>query len=179
MRRRVLIALVLSVVALWSVSALAYHADPRALASPVRGVRAASVRSTFGARRSGGRRHQGADIFAPRGTPVVSAHDGLVVHVGTNPLGGIVVHTLGRRGVLCYYAHLDRVAPGVHAGLPVSEGTVLGTVGNTGNARTTPPHLHFEARPLAWGLRAVDPVRLLGGRVGDGRARAGIHRRFR
>lgn len=151
----------LVMLALYAAFALAYVADARPLASPVRGVRAASVTSTFGAPRPGGRRHQGADIFARRGTPVLAVHDGVVAHVGTNRLGGIVVHTLGRRGVLCYYAHLDRVADGVDPGDVISEGEVLGYVGNTGNARTTAPHLHFETRPIALGLRAIDPVLLL------------------
>lgn len=163
MRRKIVI-LVGALLGLYGLALLAYVADARPLGSPVRGVRASSVRSTFGAPRPGGRRHAGADVFARRGTDVLAAHDGVVVHVGTNRLGGIVVHTLGRRGVLCYYAHLDRVAAGVDPGDPVSEGDVLGYVGNTGNARTTAPHLHFEARPIALGLRAVDPVGLLGGR---------------
>lgn len=157
----------------WLAALAAYALDPVPLGSPVRGVRA--FHSTFGAPRSGGRRHQGTDVFAPRGTPVLAAHAGVVVHVGTFSLGGRVVHTLGRRGVLCYYAHLDDWAPGLVVGQWVAEGDVLGFVGNTGNARTTRPHLHFEARPLALALAAVDPVTLLpaGARRGsDARARA-------
>jgi murein DD-endopeptidase MepM/ murein hydrolase activator NlpD len=152
---------VIGVLAAYALAAGAFFLDRRALGVPVRGVRPGALRSTFGARRSGGRRHQGVDIFARRGTPVVAAHDGIVVRVGTDPLGGIVVHTIGRRGVLCYYAHLDRVAEGVEVFDVVAEGDVLGHVGNTGNARPTAPHLHFEARPLALGLAAVDPVVLL------------------
>ncbi|UJR81258.1 M23 family metallopeptidase [Sandaracinus amylolyticus] len=159
MRKRLGRALAALVLGAWLLALGAYFLDPVPLGSPVRGARA--FHSTFGAPRSGGRRHQGVDVFAARGTSVLAAHDGIVVHVGTFSLGGRVVHTLGRRGVLCYYAHLDAWAPGLAVGRVGREGDVLGTVGNTGNARTTPPHLHFEARPLALGLAAVDPVTLL------------------
>lgn len=62
---------------------------------PVQGVRAVDVRSTWHAPRSGGRQHQGADIFAPRGTPVLAATRGRVVRVGLDTLGGKVVWVLG------------------------------------------------------------------------------------
>jgi len=132
----------------------------------VRGISRATIASTFGAPRSGERTHEGVDLFAPRGTHVLSAHDGVVIHIGEFRLGGTVIHTLGRRGVIAYYAHLDRVRSDLQVGAWVREGETLGYVGNTGNARTTPPHLHFEARPLALGLPATDPVPLLGGRPG-------------
>ncbi len=154
----------------WVVAWVSYVLDPRPLGVPVRGVPRSAIASTFGAPRSGGRTHEGVDIFARRGTPVVAAHTGVVVHIGTFRLGGTVIHTLGRRGVMAYYAHLDRVREGLHVGELVGEGETIGFVGNTGNARTTPPHLHFEARPLALGFPARDPVPLLGGRPGVWRA---------
>lgn len=147
---------------LYFASALAYWADPRPLPVPVEGVSAGNLRSTYGAPRSGGkRRHEGVDIFARRGTPVRSPGFGIVVYRGNMPLGGRVVYTFGHRGMLCYYAHLDRWAEELHIGQIVRPGTLLGTVGNTGNARTTRPHLHFETRPLPIALRSVDPVSLL------------------
>gem|GEM_PF-6982898 len=82
------------------------------------------------------------------------------MHIGCARLGGLVVHTFGRRGVLAYYAHLDHLRRGLAVGELVVEGEVLAYVGNTGNARTAPPHLHFEARPIALGLPALDPVLL-------------------
>jgi murein DD-endopeptidase MepM/ murein hydrolase activator NlpD len=114
-----------------------------ALLMPVSGVPVKRVANTWKAPRSEGRRHEGQDIFAKRGTPVVSATDGVVVRVGTNSLGGNVVSVVGNGGRLYYYAHLDRYAEGLSAGAVVSAGDMLGYVGSTGNARNTPPHLHF------------------------------------
>jgi len=122
---------------------------------PVDRVRPASIHGSFGAPRDGGARdHQGLDIFARRGTPVLSASDGIVTKVGTNGLGGKVVWIARPlRGERLYYAHLDQqlVTPGTF----VKAGDVIGTVGNTGNARTTPPHLHFGIYALGG---AVDPL---------------------
>ena len=116
---------------------------PVTLSMPVEGVRPASLRDTWHAPRDGGgRRHEGLDIFAPRGRPVRSATEGIVLQVGTNPLGGQVVWVMGPGAQRHYYAHLDRFA-GVRAGQRVEAGTVLGYVGTTGNARGTPPHLHY------------------------------------
>lgn len=115
---------------------------PTSLSMPVEGVSASRVANTWGAPRSGGRRHEGLDIFAPRGTPVLSATEGVVTRVGTNNLGGQVVWVLGPAGQRHYYAHLDSYAD-IAVGDRVQPGTVLGTVGNTGNARGTPPHLHY------------------------------------
>jgi peptidoglycan LD-endopeptidase LytH len=117
----------------------------RTLASlrfPISGLTTRTVKSLFGAERdAGARRHQGIDIFAAKGTPVAAVTSG-VARSGTNPLGGNVVwlhDPSGRRTF--YYAHLDRSA--IDGMSLVREGEVLGYVGNTGNARATPPHLHF------------------------------------
>jgi murein DD-endopeptidase MepM/ murein hydrolase activator NlpD len=97
--------------------------------------------SPFGAARdAGARTHQGVDIFAPRGTPVVAVARG-VARRATNRLGGNVVWLHAPAGPSFYYAHLDRWAIGAFAW--VNPGDVLGYVGTTGNARRTPPHLHF------------------------------------
>jgi murein DD-endopeptidase MepM/ murein hydrolase activator NlpD len=122
---------------------------------PVEGASVASIRSGFGAPRDGGRReHAGIDIFARRGTPVIAAADGIVSSVGTNRLGGNVVWVLrASHGEAHYYAHLDTQIARV--GDRVAAGDVLGTVGNTGNARTTPPHLHFGIYAAGG---AVDPL---------------------
>jgi peptidoglycan LD-endopeptidase LytH len=110
---------------------------------PVAGLTSRAVQSDFGASRdSGTRSHEGIDIFAPRGTPVIAVTDG-VARADTNALGGNVVWL--RDGLIggtrYYYAHLDRWA--IEGTTRVREGDVLGYVGNTGNARTTSPHLHF------------------------------------
>ena len=110
---------------------------------PVAGATARNVQSFFGAARDGGRRaHHGVDIFAARGTPVRAAAAGLVTSVGPNGLGGNTIWiTRPARGESHYYAHLDRQL--VSAGTYVQKGDVIGLVGNTGNARSTAPHLHF------------------------------------
>lgn len=115
---------------------------PAMLAVPVGGVRREALHDTWGAARSGRRRHEGIDIFARRGTPVLAATEGIVMRVGTNRLGGNVVWVLGPGGQRHYYAHLDRFAD-VRPGMRVEAGRVLGYVGTTGNARGTPPHLHY------------------------------------
>ena len=122
---------------------LAAMPAPDSLAMPVEGVLPGMLRDSWQAPRDGGRRrHEGLDIFAPRGRPVRAATEGIVLRVGTNPLGGQVVWVMGPGGQRHYYAHLDRFA-GVRAGQRVEAGTVLGYVGTTGNARGTPPHLHY------------------------------------
>ncbi|HEX6085110.1 MAG TPA: M23 family metallopeptidase [Thermoanaerobaculia bacterium] len=115
---------------------------PQQLPVPVRGVRRSQLRNTWGAPRSGGRAHQGIDIFAPRGREIVSTTRGLVVTVGQNALGGRIVRVLGPGGHWHYYAHLEQFGP-IAEGELIAEGTVLGTVGDSGNARGTPPHLHY------------------------------------
>lgn len=135
------------------------------LAFPVVGQDPAAAQSRFGDPREGGRRqHEGVDIFAPRGTPVLAATDGTVRRVGTQRLGGLVVWLRDdRRGYSHYYAHLS--AQLVERGDRVRAGDTLGLVGNTGNARTTPPHLHFglyrrgEGAVDPWPFLAPQPVR--------------------
>lgn len=94
-----------------------------------------------------------------------SATRGTVIKVGTDSLGGQVVSVLGEGPAYYYYAHLDGFAAGLQPGQRVKAGQLLGTVGNTGNARTTPPHLHFGVYPVKFfGVAAVDPAPLLASR---------------
>jgi murein DD-endopeptidase MepM/ murein hydrolase activator NlpD len=127
------------------------------LAFPVSGRDSRAVKSFFGADRdAGARRHHGIDIFAPRGTPVVAAARGTVRSVSPNNLGGNVVWLSdSERGQTLYYAHLDR--HNVVAGQRVDVGDTLGFVGNTGNARSTPPHLHFGVYRRGQGPRDPYP----------------------
>lgn len=113
------------------------------LGFPVEGRGMGSIRSVFGAARDGGRRqHHGIDIFAPRGTPVLAASGGRVRGVRETSRGGKVVWIRDPvREASLYYAHLD--SQHVGSGQLVERGDTIGFVGNTGNARTTPPHLHF------------------------------------
>jgi murein DD-endopeptidase MepM/ murein hydrolase activator NlpD len=116
---------------------------PDKLNMPVADVRATSLQNSWHAPRDAGRRrHEGIDIFAPRGTRVRSTTEGIVLRVAKSKLGGNVIWVLGPGGQRHYYAHLDRFAA-VHAGMRVQAGTVLGYVGNSGNAAGTPPHLHY------------------------------------
>jgi peptidoglycan LD-endopeptidase LytH len=121
---------------------LAAMPKPQALPVPVEGVRQRALRDTWGGARSEGRKHEGIDIFAKRGTPVVSSTEGIVTQVGTNRLGGLVVWVLGPGGQRHYYAHLDSYSD-VQPGMRIEAGRVLGHVGDTGNAKGTPPHLHY------------------------------------
>jgi murein DD-endopeptidase MepM/ murein hydrolase activator NlpD len=115
---------------------------PPRVCIPVAGVSEASLTDTWGAARTEGRRHEGIDIFAPRGTAVTSATPGIVLIVGTNRLGGRVVEVLGPGLVMHYYAHLDRYAA-IRSGQVVHAGDALGYVGDSGNAKGTPCHLHY------------------------------------
>lgn len=127
------------------------------LAFPVEGRNSKQISSFWGANRDGGRRsHEGVDIFAPRGTPALAAIDGFVSRVGTNSLGGNVVFLSDQsHGINLYYAHLDSF--NVVTGKRVKLGDTLGFVGNTGNARTTGPHLHFGIYQSG-GRGATDPL---------------------
>ncbi len=141
-----------------------YTIVQRTLASvrfPVEGLTARAVQSEFGATRDAGRRqHEGIDIFAARNAPVLAVVDG-TARSDTNPLGGNVVWLRDRGETRSfYYAHLARAA--FEGSASVAAGDVVGYVGNTGNARTTSPHLHFgiyqrgAVDPLPF-LRADDP----------------------
>ncbi len=123
---------------------------------PVRGFGPGAVISVFGDQRGSSRLHQGIDIEAPRGTPVVAVTDGVVEGIRDGGSGGRQLYLRDARGRRFYYAHLDDWS--VAEGTTVRAGDSLGTVGNTGNAQATTPHLHFEVL-LGKRRRAVDPLR--------------------
>ncbi|OJV20965.1 MAG: peptidase M23 [Dyadobacter sp. 50-39] len=126
------------------------------LAFPVAGHDMSGVISFWGAERdAGARSHEGIDIRAKRGTPAIAAQNGLVTQVGTNALGGKVVFLSSLDSPYSlYYAHLDSQM--VSTGQRVIAGDTLGLIGNTGNAVTTAPHLHFGI--YARGAGAVNPL---------------------
>jgi murein DD-endopeptidase MepM/ murein hydrolase activator NlpD len=126
-------------------------------ACPVAGP--VSFVDSWGAPRSGGRFHEGVDMIASRGTPVVAVYDGTVLRMRTSTLGGLTVWLRDRNGDEYYYAHLDGYAPDVAEGATVESGRVLGYVGSTGNAPDYLPHLHFEYHP--GGGAAVNPYPLV------------------
>ena len=120
-----------------------YTKDPDpTIAMPFTEVSKKQIANTWHAPR-GDRQHEGQDIFAPRGTPVLSATEGYIVNIGENNLGGQTVSVIGAGGRTYYYAHLDSYAPNINEGDYVTRQTLLGYVGTTGNANGTPPHLHF------------------------------------
>ncbi|MDQ1161849.1 murein DD-endopeptidase MepM/ murein hydrolase activator NlpD [Chryseobacterium sp. SORGH_AS 447] len=124
------------------------------IAFPVAGKGNRDVQSFWGASRDGGgRSHEGVDIFAPRGTPIVAVTDGFITRTGNQGLGGKQVWL--RDGILgnsYYYAHLDSIL--TEGGRQVKTGDTLGRIGNTGNAAGGPTHLHFGIYTTGG---AVDP----------------------
>jgi peptidoglycan LD-endopeptidase LytH len=112
-------------------------------------VEGAQFINDWGFPRSNQRRHEGTDVFAPLGTPVVAPTDAVVEKLdavdrfdGRRDLGGIVVW-LERDRHRYYLAHLHAIHPDLEVGAEVTAGTVVGYVGRSGNARGTPPHLHL------------------------------------
>lgn len=175
--RAVLVALMVAATSM----ALVSYGEARApvpanafpLATEIRELRAAATfacpvqepynfTSTFGEPRSGSRKHKGADMFAVKGSPAVAVTGGAVtkaVPTDDGTLGGARVWVSGDDGWWYYYAHLDTVA--VALGQRVETGQQLGTVGNTGAARTTPSHVHVEAHLGAMEGPYVDPYPLM------------------
>ncbi len=114
------------------------------------GDAAGRLRRHLGAPRSGGRRHQGVDMIGTRGTPLLAVVDGFA-QPKSNTLGGTTIWFTGADGNKYYYAHLDSYGK---LGA-VSKGDVIGYLGDTGNAKYSTPHLHFEIHP--GGGAAVNP----------------------
>lgn len=135
-----------------------YAREPEAKINvPIRKIIRRQIADTFGAPRGNDRRHQGQDIFAPRHTPIYSATGGYVWRIGENDLGGKTIWIVGVGGRIYYYAHLERYAENLKVGDEVSTETVLGYVGTSGNAKGTPPHLHFGVYTASG---AINPLKL-------------------
>lgn len=136
----------------------------RKMMVPVHGVHPSQLVDTYNAPRSGGRAHHALDVMARRGTPVLSADDGVVRRISTNPLGGRTVYVVDDAGrYVHYYAHLDAYARGLREGQRVRRGDQLGTVGTTGNAPANAPHLHYQLLRYAdarmwWAGDPVNPI---------------------
>lgn len=145
----------------------AVPAEPdTSLFMPVEGITVTQITDTWGAPRGGGRVHEGQDIFAQEGTPIYAAAAGYIYRIGNgSPLGGNTVTVIAAGGHRHYYAHLQGFSEEIREGQAVTADTLLGYVGKTGNAATTPPHLHFgvyvgEADNLCdWD--AINPLPLL------------------
>ena len=146
---------------------------PSGLAIPVAGIKPDALADTYTQSRSGGRVHNAIDIMAPHGTPVVAAAAGTVEKLYFSQGGGgitIYVRSPDKKWVY-YYAHLDGYVPGLKEGQQVNRGDPLGTVGSTGNASPSGPHLHFAVHRMAadedWhGGDPINPYPLLVGKQG-------------
>ncbi|MDP8993761.1 MAG: M23 family metallopeptidase [Pseudomonadota bacterium] len=144
---------------------------PSGLAIPVAGVTADQLIDTYSQARGGGVRiHDAIDIMAPHGTPVIAAAPGTVEKLFYSRGGGgltVYIRSDDRRWIY-YYAHLQSYAPGLAEGQRVERGDPIGTVGSSGNASPSGPHLHFAVHRVApdddWhGGTPVNPFPLLGG----------------
>src|ERR1035438_6650564 len=129
---------------------------------PIRGLALADLRDSFEETHNG-HRHEAIDIPAPRRTPVRAVVAGTVRKLFLSKPGGNTIYQFDEAGVYCYYyAHLDGYAEGLHEGMRVERGDVMGFVGSTGNADPRSPHLHFAISELGpekrwWEGTAVDP----------------------
>jgi murein DD-endopeptidase MepM/ murein hydrolase activator NlpD len=117
-----------------------------------------SFSNDFGVPRADTGWHHGNDIFAPLGAPLLAVSDGTLFLVGWNSLGGNRLWLRDLQGNEFYYAHLSAFSPLARDGAHVRAGDVIGFVGNTGDAATTPPHLHFEVHPVELLWMAYDGV---------------------
>lgn len=119
-----------------------------------------TFRNDWGEPRGGGTRpHQGNDLFAAMGTPLVAVERGVIANKGYDTNGGDGLFLVGQSGVQYYYAHLSSFAPGIADGVVVQAGEVIGAVGDSGNAKGGSPHCHFQIHP--GGGAPVNPYPLL------------------
>jgi len=131
---------------------------------PVQGMPRTALRDNYSEARAG-HTHEALDIMAPLGTPVLSATDGKVTKLHESKAGGHMVYAADATDrFILMYAHLDRYADGVTAGMPLRKGQLIGYVGQSGNAAT--PHLHFaiaRGKPSVkwWKGTPVNPYPLL------------------
>ncbi|MEC3949554.1 M23 family metallopeptidase [Sphingobium sp. HWE2-09] len=142
--------------------------DNGVLLIPVEGVPASALTDTFTQARAGGARpHDAIDIMAARGRVVLAAANGRIDKIFWSEDGGRTLYQRSPDGrLLYYYAHLDGYAPGIHEGQMLRRGQRIATVGSTGNADPSAPHLHFAVHAMQpgepwYGGRAVNPYPLL------------------
>jgi peptidoglycan LD-endopeptidase LytH len=134
---------------------------------PVQGIKADKLTDTFSDSRSEGRVHDAIDIMAPAGTPVLAAADGEIAKFFDSKAGGITIYEISKdKKYVYYYAHLQSRAADIHEGDQVSQGRVIGFVGDTGNAGAGNYHLHFGISEVTdpkryWGGTPINPYPLL------------------
>ena len=131
---------------------------PDRLLMPVQGVKPEQLADTYSQSRSEGRVHEAIDIMAPAGTPVLAVADGEIVKFHDSVQGGITIYQISTdKRFFYYYAHLQSRAPGIAEKQFVTQGTVIGFVGDTGNAGPGNNHLHFSIKAV------IDPKRFWDG----------------
>jgi peptidoglycan LD-endopeptidase LytH len=136
--------------------------NPTIAASPIEGLKASELRDSFQEVHNG-HRHEAIDIIEPNGTPTRAVVDGTIRKLFFSERGGNTIYEFDEASAYCYYyAHLDHYAEGLHEGTHVSQGTVIGYVGSTGDAPLNTPHLHFAIYRLGpdkrwWKGTPIDP----------------------
>lgn len=132
--------------------------QPGKLLIPVVGVKPEQLLNTYDHSRSEGRTHNAIDIMAPSGTPVVAVADGDIVKFHDSVAGGITIYQISTdKKYFFYYAHLQSRAADIAEGQFVKQGTLIGYVGDTGNAGPGNSHLHFSI------IGVIDPKRFWDG----------------
>jgi len=133
---------------------------------PIHGLTLANLRDTFEEVHDG-HKHEAIDVVEPRGTPVLAVAPGTIRKLFLSKPGGNTIYQFDEPGLYCYYyGHLDGYAEGLHEGMSVKAGDVIGFVGSTGNADARTPHLHFAITELGpekqwWKGNAIDPFPFL------------------
>jgi murein DD-endopeptidase MepM/ murein hydrolase activator NlpD len=142
---------------------------PSGLMVPVAGIKPEQLVDTFSQSRSEGRVHDAIDIMAPGGSPVIATADGTIVKFFDSQRGGITIYEISAdKKYFYYYAHLQRRADNLHEGEEVKKGTLIGYVGDTGNAGPGNYHLHFAISIVTdpkrfWDGQPINPYPLLRG----------------
>lgn len=144
-------------------------AQPGTLLIPVAGVSPGQLTDTFTDSRSEGRTHDAIDIMAPAGTPVVAVADGEIVKFHDSEAGGITIYQISAdKRFIFYYAHLQSRAHGITEGQFAKQGSIIGYVGDTGNAGPGNTHLHFSINAVTdpnrfWDGISINPYPILKG----------------
>jgi peptidoglycan LD-endopeptidase LytH len=133
---------------------------------PFERIRSTDLRDSFSELHNG-HRHEAIDLMAPRGTPVLAVIGGRIEKLFLSKAGGKTIYEFDDSGTYCYYyAHLDHYTAGLSERMHVSQGTIIGYVGSTGDASPKAPHLHFAiyrlgSKPVWWSGAPINPYPVL------------------
>ena len=125
---------------------ITHEKEPEKYLIPVDGKKKSDIKDEFNVVSANGRKHEGTDIFAPKGTPIRACVNSIITTAIPEEIitiGGNYIWALGEGRIIYLYSHLSRFEPGAKRGKLVRQGEIIGYVGNTGNAKGTSPHLHF------------------------------------